>query len=165
MQWLPGPAALPTSSYFAPRSGCALVRVCPGRGLCVCCCRARGLGGGSLGSRVPPPCRCLVRGSHWVLGFGFKTNRRPVYGSRFVTVSKHKRSFSLNRLVAQVSLKNWTYRQSASLHSANPPSRQFAWRGSGAVGVPLHRRSTRYSTCIVTNRRWQWNACNNKSQL
>ena len=53
-----------------------------------------------------------------VLGFRKRANRWPLVGSRFVTVSKHKRSFSLNRLVAQVSSKNWTYGQSASLHSA-----------------------------------------------
>ena len=49
-----------------PWSGRALVRVRAGLGLFVCCCRARGLGGGSLGSRVPLLCRCLVRGLHWV---------------------------------------------------------------------------------------------------
>ena len=141
-----------------PWSGRALVRVRAGLGLFVCCCRALALLGCSGGAGVPLLCCCLVRGV--VLGFRERANRRPLVGLRFVTVSKHKRSFSLNRLVTRVPCKNWTYGQSTP---PKPPSRQIAWRGSGAP-VSAPQRLTEHSTDISTDLQWQWNLCSSKSR-
>ena len=158
-----GPSlVLPSRSYFALGRGAPLFGCAPSLWLFVCCCRARALLGCSGGAGVPSPCCCLVRGV--VLGFRKRANRRPLVGSRFVTVSKHKLSSVSTGCVTRVLAQNWTYHQSASLHSANPPSRQFARRGSGAP-VSAPQRPTGYSTYTVTNLRWQWNVSNNRSRL
>ena len=102
-----GPSlVLPSRSYFALGRGAPLFGCAPSLWLFVCCCRARALLGCSGGAGVPPSCCCLVRGV--VLGFRKRADRWPLVGSRFVTVSKHKQSFSLNRLFTEVLAKNWT---------------------------------------------------------
>ena len=95
----------------------------------LCCCFGRGLSGVAPGALA---CRAVsLPSSGVVLGFrcGFETSRRPLYGSRFVTVSKHKRSFSLDKSVGSVLEKNWTHGQSASPDSAKATklAKSLAW--------------------------------------
>ena len=94
----------------------------------LCCCFGRGPSGIAPGALA---CRAVsLPSSGVVLGFrcGFETSRRPLYGSRFVTVSKHKRSsVSTSRLVQ--CLRKTGHTVSRLRHTPpKPPSSQKAWR-------------------------------------